>query len=66
MEGRVWAEVEIPDTDGGWQAKADASPTKDIREEIPVGGFYRFARPTNQGGEWIIAGRMRVVRVLAD
>ena len=62
---RVWAEVEVPDHDGGWQRVADATPTGDIRDRVPVGGFYRFKRPANQGGEWLIAGSMRVVRVLA-
>lgn len=61
---RVWAEVEIPDIDAGWQRKADASPTGDVRDRIPRLGFYRFPRPASQGGEWIIAGKLRVVRVL--
>ena len=64
MEGRVWAEVEIPDDDNGWQAKADKSPTRDIRGRVPTHGFYRFQRPSNQGGEWLIAGEMKVVRIL--
>jgi hypothetical protein len=60
---RVWAEVEIP-ADVDWQPIADQQPTKDIRGEVPVGGSYRFKRPANQGGEWRIAGALKVNRIL--
>jgi hypothetical protein len=61
---RVWAEVEVPDHDNGWQAVADVTKTGDLRDQVPTGGFYRFPRPKNQGGEWMIAGTMRIVRIL--
>ncbi len=63
-DDRVWAEVEIPDTPGPWQRRADASPTGDIRDRVPSNGFYRFKRPANQGGSWMIAGRMKVIRLI--
>jgi hypothetical protein len=63
-EDRVWAEVEVP-ADVDWQSKADQSPTKDLKNEVPVGGSYRFKRPKNQGGEWWIAGALKVNRVLS-
>lgn len=61
---RRWARVEIPDTDNGWQEIAEESPTKDLRDRVPEGGFYRFPRPAHQGGEWLIAGRMKVIELL--
>ena len=60
---RVWAEVELS-ADVDWQPEADASKSKDIKHDIPRGGMYRFPRPGNQGGEWVIAGTMRINRVL--
>lgn len=61
---RIWAEVEIP-ADIDWQAEADKSPTRDIKDEVPVGGFYRFKRPAHQGGEWWIAGAIKVNKILS-
>lgn len=63
-ESRVWYEVEIPD-DVNWQEKADQSPTGDIRGEVPEGGYYTFKRPGAQGGEWKIAGAIKVIRPLS-
>jgi len=60
---RVWAEVEIS-ADVDWQPIADRSSTRDIRDRVPVNGFYRFKRPSSQGGEWLIAGSMIVKRIL--
>lgn len=62
---RVWAEVEIP-ADKDWQKEADKQPTKDIQGHVPEGGYYRFKRPSNQGGEWLIAGSMKVNRILSE
>src|SRR5262245_24978682 len=52
---RVWAEVEIP-ADVDWTPVAQQQPTGDLRSTVPKGGLYRFPRPANQGGEWMIAG----------
>lgn len=65
FENRVWAEVEIPN-DVDWQKEADQSPTKDVKNKVPAGGFYRFKRPLNQGGEWKIAGAIKINRVLSE
>lgn len=63
--GRVWAEVEIP-ADVDWQPAADNQRTRDLPDQVPVGGFYRFRRPASQGGEWLIAGAIRIKRILSD
>lgn len=34
--------------------------------ECTIGNYYRFKRPTNQGGEWLIADRLRVDRILSN
>lgn len=60
---RVWAEVEIP-ADVDWQEEANKQPTKDIKGKVPSGGYYRFKRPAHQGGEWLIAGAIKVNKVL--
>jgi len=60
---RVWAEIEISDYIE-WQTVANTQLTKDIRNRIPKNGFYRFKRPENQGGEWLIAGSMKVNKIL--
>lgn len=65
QDGRVWAEVEVP-ADVDWQPEADKARTKDIQNRVPEGGFYRFKRPANQGGEWLIAGAIKVNRVLTS
>jgi len=62
-EDRVWAEVEIS-ADKDWQDVADQNKTRDIPGQVPADGFYKFKRPSNQGGEWLIAGSMRVNRTL--
>jgi hypothetical protein len=62
---RVWAEVEIP-ADKDWQPVADKQRTKDIRNEVPVGGYYRFPRSQSQGFEWVVSGAIRVKRVLSQ
>lgn len=62
---RVWAEVEMP-ADREWQSLADATKTKDIRDRIPEGGYYRFKTNKMQGGAWMIGGALRVNKILTD
>jgi hypothetical protein len=73
---QVWAEVELPD-DVDWQRRADtlAKKTKEgkvipstaqITDQVPVGGHYRYKTSPNMTGNWIIAGSMKVRRVLLD
>jgi len=65
QDGRVWAEVELP-ADKNWQQIADTSVTKDIKGMVPEGGYYRFPRPLNQGGEWLIGGSLKVNKQLTE
>lgn len=60
---RVWAEVLIPD-DVNWQKVANKTAKGDIRGEVPYGGHYRWKRPANQGGVWMIAGAVKVNKIL--
>lgn len=62
---RVWAKVLMPN-DVDWQSVADASPTRDIRDRVPAGGYYRFATSKLQGGAWMIGGAVKIVEVLTD
>jgi len=62
---RVWAEVEIP-ADINWQDQADKSRTRDIRDQVPANGYYRFKTNKMQGGAWIIGGALKIDRVLSD
>ena len=63
--GRVWAECDMPD-DADWQTVAEQRPKRDIRDEVPVGGHYRFKTPLLQGGAWMIGGALRVNTLLSD
>lgn len=70
----VWAEVEyIIDINycleahkNGIQKNGKFNPVKADLDHIPVNGFYRYKTSPNMTGEWIIAGNMRVIRVLSD
>lgn len=59
---RVWAAVSYP-TDVKYQDVLEETGKKDIKNHIPTNGFYNF-RETN--GLWIIAGAVRVDKVLTD
>ena len=37
-----------------------------MMDTIPVNGFYRFKTSPSMLGKWIIAGRMKINRVLSD
>ena len=58
---RVYAEVEFP-AEVDYQPLADASPTKDLPNTIPLDGYYMFDE--RKRGTWVIAGALRVNRVL--
>lgn len=75
-DNQIWAEVLIA-ADVDWQEEANrrASRTKDgriiartaqIADQIPEGGFYRYKTNPNMLGEWLIAGAIKILRVLAD
>lgn len=60
---RVWAEVEYP-ADRDYQPEADASPTKDLKDTIPQGGYYLFKEGAR--GTWVVAGAIKVNRVIGE
>ena len=41
-------------------------PKEAILPEIPVNGFYRYKTSPQMLGKWIIAGSMKVLRILPD
>lgn len=63
--GRVWCEIKVSDSID-YQPIADTSKTRDIRGSLPSDGYYRFKTNKMQGGAWIIAGSIKVVKVLND
>ncbi len=71
---QVWAEVEMP-ADVDWQSVADSRMeyskagkpiprTAQITDQIPEGGYYRYKTNPNMTGDWLIAGDMKVNRIL--
>ena len=75
-EDTVWAEVEMPD-DVDWQSEANAkarikkdgtieAKTAHITDELPVGGHYLYNTKAGNPNQWIIAGSMKVNRILDD
>ena len=67
-KGTVWAEVEYhTNVDYTEKAKRNGkSPRDQYLKEIPIGGFYRYKTSPQMFGEWIIAGEMRVNRIMSD
>jgi len=64
QKGRVWAEVEMP-ADIDYTEEAQKTDTKDIRDRVPEGGFYKFSTQKKQGSHgWIIGGAVKVNRIL--
>lgn len=75
-DDQVWAAVELAD-DVDWQAVADAratvgrsgkpvARTAHVTDQVPLGGCYRYKTNPSMVGTWLIAGHMRVLRVLSD
>jgi hypothetical protein len=70
----VWLEAEDRQKKGyahrpGWhcgvEPRADhLSKRGRVWAEVEIEDYYSFKRPRHQGGEWLIAQKMRVVRVL--
>lgn len=70
----VWAEVEYSDVIN-YQEEADKNginkegkliKVKACLKHIPENGFYRYKTSPKMFGEWIIAGAIKVNRVLSD
>ena len=75
-ENQVWAEVELAN-DIDWQMEANQRAqrnkagniiprTAHITDRIPTDGLYRYKTNPNMTGNWIIAGSMKVNRILSD
>lgn len=70
----VWAEVEYQiDVDYCEEAKANGitesgrfNHIKADLNHVPENGFYRYKTSPTMTGEWIIAGEMKVLRILND
>ena len=61
---RVWAEVEyIADND--YTEVVKNLPSKCMKDQLPLNGFY-FFKEAGVGRIWIIADKMRIVRVLSE
>lgn len=72
-ENTVWCLCEYTDK-VNYQMEADSNgfvngkfdPKKAYLDKIPYNGFYRYKTNPNMFGTWILAGGMRVVKVLTD
>ena len=80
-DDEVWAEVEVAD-DVDWQPEANRRgrvyskghklagqpmpSSREIKDEIPVDGNYRYKTNHNMQGEWVIAGAVKINRILSD
>lgn len=70
----VWCECEYSDTinyqplanQNGTNKKGVIVPVKACLKEIPVDGFYRYKTNPNMTGDWIIAGAIKVNRILSN
>lgn len=73
QENCVWCEVEYktnhdycPEANAnGWKNGRWAAVRADIKR-IPVDGFYTYKTSAKQTEPWIIAGEMKVVKVLSE
>lgn len=72
-DGCVWCEVEYhtdrcysPEArEAGWR-NGRWSAVRAQLDYIPVGGYYKYKTNPNMDGAWIIAGEMKVNRIMDD
>ena len=72
-DGTVWAEVEYhtdrcynPEArEAGWRG-GKWSASRAQLDYIPVGGYYKYRTNPQMKGFWVIAGEMKVNRILTD
>ena len=67
-KNQVWAEVEIP-ADKDYQPEADSmgkSPRDKQLRYIPKGGYYKYKTNPKMWGTWLIAGAIKVKKILTD
>lgn len=71
--GCVWCEVEYktdvnytPEArENGWRNGKWAAVRADLKK-IPVGGYYTYKTNAKQKEPWVIAGEMKVIRILSE
>lgn len=69
----VWCECEYDDAIN-YQEEANKNGTKDGKlipkfaylKKVPKNGYYRYKTNPNMLGEWVIAGNIKILRVLSD
>lgn len=74
FENQVWCEVEYSNNvdyqplvnENGRNKQGKIIPKNACMREIPVDGFYRYKTNANQSEPWIIAGSIKINRVLSD
>lgn len=65
MKGRVWCPCELLGIEYTPATHPHLfSPQGDMKT-LPVAGWYRWKRPSHQGGEWIIASHIKVLPPLS-
>lgn len=70
----IWCECEYSDkinyqvkaNKNGINSHGNVIPKNAYLKEIPVNGFYRYKTNPQQLGTWIIAGEIKIIRVLSD
>lgn len=73
-EGTVWAEVEYSDSvnyqgeadKAGMNKKGKVIGRNAFLKKVPENGCYRYKTSPSMYGEWIIAGEMKIIRILSD
>lgn len=73
-DGTVWCEVEYSD-DINYQAEAEKAGTNakgKVTERnaflhyIPENGYYRYKTSPQMYGTWIIAGKMKIIKIISE
>lgn len=62
-ENRVWTKVYFV-SEIDYNDFVSESKTNDMKN-VPINGFYYFKRPKHQGGYWIIADKIKVIKILS-
>lgn len=70
----VWCEFEYSDeinyqdeaNECGLNKKGKIIPKNAYIKHIPVNGYYRYKTNPNMTGEWIIAGSMKILKIMDD
>ena len=73
-ENYVWCECEYSNkinyqmqaNENGRNKKGIVIPRMAYLKEIPVDGYYRYKTNPNMYGDWIIAGSIKVIKIMTD